>query len=91
MNPKDGFAVLECKDVRTRRVLEFLIPFLYSEKPTQVTITIGNTIFGALSGEKKIDLALVIRNVVQRLFFGVEKSKFTPICSSFIFISLAMP
>ena len=51
VNPKDGYAVAECKDPRVKRVLEFLVLLLYSEKPTRVTITVGNTIFGALSGE----------------------------------------
>ena len=55
VNPKDGFAVADCKDGRARRVLEFLVPLLYPEKPTKVTITIGNTIFEALSGEKLVD------------------------------------
>ena len=53
VNPKDEFAVIECKDVRARRVLEFLVPLLYPEKPkSRVTIMVGNTIFGALSWEK---------------------------------------
>ena len=55
VNPKDGFAVADCKEARTRRVLEFLVPLLYPEKPTKVTITVGNTIFGALSGERRVD------------------------------------
>ena len=55
VNLEDGFAVSECKEVRVRRVLEFLVPLLYSEKSTRVTITMGNTIFGALFGERPID------------------------------------
>ena len=51
VNPKDGYAVAECKEARTRRVLEFLVPLLYPEKPMRVIITVGNTIFRALSGE----------------------------------------
>ena len=47
---KDGYFVLDCKDVRDRQVLEFLVPILYLKKPTRVTIMIGNTIFGALIG-----------------------------------------
>ena len=64
VNPKDGYAVSECKDVKARRVLEFLIPILYLEKPTRVTIIVRNTIFGALLEERPIDWALVIRDVV---------------------------
>ena len=34
INPKDGFVILECKDARAKRVLEFLISIMYLEKPT---------------------------------------------------------
>ena len=52
INPKDGYAVVDCKDPRIKRVLEFLVPLLYPKKSTRVTITIGNTIFAALSEER---------------------------------------
>ena len=55
VNPKDGYAVVDCKDPRVKRVLEFLVPLLYLENPTRVTITVGNTIFGALSRERPVD------------------------------------
>ena len=55
VNPKDGYAVADCKDPRIKRVLEFLVPLLYPEKPTRVTIMVGNTIFEALSGERPVD------------------------------------
>ena len=32
VNPKDGYAVADCKDPRVKRVLEFLVPLLYPEK-----------------------------------------------------------
>ena len=79
VNPKDGYAVADCKDPRIKRVLEFLVPLLYPEKPTRVTITVGNTIFGALSGERPIDWGIVVKNLVQRLLSGMRKSKATPI------------
>ena len=50
-NPKDGISITNCKDSNTKRVLEFLITILYPEKPTRVTVTVGNTIFGALLRE----------------------------------------
>ena len=53
--PKDGYPLLECKDPRARRMLEFVVPILYSKKPTRVTVTIGNTIFEAYTGERKVD------------------------------------
>ena len=80
VNPKDGYAVADCKDPRVKRVLEFLVPLLYPEKPTRVTITIGNTIFGALSGERSVDWGIVVKDLVQRLLSGMGKSKATPIC-----------
>ena len=64
VNTKDDYAISECKDVRARRILEFLIPILYPEKPIQVTITVKNSIFGALSKERPVDWALVMRNEV---------------------------
>ena len=52
---KDGYALLDCKDPRAKRVLEFLIPILYLEKLARVRVIVGNTIFGALTGEKEVD------------------------------------
>ena len=70
----------DCKEARARTVLEFLVPLLNPEKPTRVTITVGNTIFGALSGERPVDWSLIVKDLVQRLFSGMGKSKATPIC-----------
>ena len=81
VNPKDGYAVVDCKDPRVKRVLEFLVPLLYPEKLTRVTITAGNTIFGALSGERPVDWGIVVKDLVQKLLFGMGKSKATRICS----------
>ena len=64
VNPKDGYAVVDCKELRARKVLEFLVPLLYPEKPTRVTITVGNTIFGALSGERPVDWGVVVKDLV---------------------------
>ena len=78
-NPKDGFAIADCEDSRAKRVLEFLIPILYPEKPTRVTVTVGNTIFGALLGERKVDWGILLQTVVTKLVDGVRKFKATPI------------
>ena len=72
-HPKDGYSLPECTDPRARLVLEFLLPILYSEKLARVTITVGNTIFGAYTEEREMDWALVIRDVVKRLLTGVGK------------------
>ena len=80
INPKDGYAVEDCVDDRHRRLLQFLIPVLHPEKPTRVTITLGNTIFGALSGNRKVDWAKIISNLVAQLVSRVGKSRATPLC-----------
>ena len=78
-NTKDGFTIANCEDSRAKRVLEFLIPILYLEKPTRVTVTVGNTIFGALLGERKVDWGIVLQAVVAKLVEGARKLKATPI------------
>ena len=79
VNPKDSYAVVDCKEPRARKVLEFLVPLLYPEKPTRVTITKGNTIFRALSGERLVDWGIAVKDLVQRLLSGMGKSKATPL------------
>ena len=54
-DPKDGFPVRDCMDPRERRLLEFIVPIVHPDKSTRVTRTIGNTIFGALSGDRPVD------------------------------------
>ena len=80
VDPKDGFPVRDCRDARERRLLEFLVPIVHLNKPTWVTRTLKNTIFGAISGERSIDWARIITELVNRLVGGAGKSKPTPIC-----------
>ena len=63
INRKGRHAVSDCIDPREKKVLEFIIPILYLEKPSRVTKEIGNTIFGALSGEYKVSWRQVIHEV----------------------------
>ena len=77
---KDGYVVGDCRNDRQRRLLEFIVPIVHPDKPTQVTITIGNTIFEALDGGREVDRGVVFRDLAQRLAKGVGKSKPTPIC-----------
>ena len=79
-DPKDGFPVRDCRNPRKRKLLEFLVPIVHPDKPTRVIRTIGNTIFGALSGERPVDWGKVFSELVQRLVGGAGKSKPTPIC-----------
>ena len=84
INSKDGHAVSDCIDPRERKVLEFVIPILYLEKPNQVTKEVGNTVFGALSREYKVSWDRVLHEVVDKLVSVLGKRKPTPI-SPYIF------
>ena len=79
VNPKDGYAIEDCIDDRHRRLLKFLIPVLHPEKPTRVTITLGNTIFGALIGNRKVDWGRILFDLVSQLVGRVGKSRATPL------------
>jgi hypothetical protein len=78
--PKDGYAIEDCTDPRNRQMLAFLVPIVYSEKPNRITITWGNTIFGALNGGRKVNWARIITNLVIQLAARVGKSRASPIC-----------
>ena len=79
VDPKDGFPVRECRDARERRLLEFLVPIVHSDKPTRVTRSLENTIFGAISGERSVDWAVIFMELVNRLVGEASKTKPTPI------------
>ena len=59
VEPKDGYSVGDYQNARQCRVLEFLVPIVHPHKPTRVTITLGNTIFGALDGGTEVDWVVV--------------------------------
>jgi hypothetical protein len=86
LSPKDGYAIEDCTDIRYRRVLAFLFPILYPEKPNRITVTMGNTIFGALNGGQKVNWARIISNLVVQLVARVGKSRASPICP-FLYLS----
>jgi hypothetical protein len=79
-SPKDGYAIEDCTDPRHRRVLAFLVPILYPEKPNRITVTMGNTIFGTLNGGRKVNWARIITNLIIQLAARVGKSRASPIC-----------
>ena len=72
--------VSDCKDFRAKQVLEFLIPILYPEKSTRVTVMVGNTVFGALMGDRPVDWGFLIYDVVTRMVGLVSKGKPTMVC-----------
>jgi hypothetical protein len=79
-SPKDGYAIEDFTDPRHRQVLAFLVPILYPEKPNRITVTMGNTIFGALNGGRKVNWARIITNLVIQLAARVGKSCASSIC-----------
>ena len=80
VDPKDGYPVRDCKNARHCRLLEFIVPIIHPDKPTQVTIMTRNTIFDALDGERPIDWGVVFWDLVLCLAVGIGKPKPTPIC-----------
>ena len=83
INPKDGYAMADYEDPRKMRVLRFIVLILYLEKPTQITMTLSNTIFGTLYGVRKVSWGLVIQELVGKLVSGLEKEKPSPISPYF--------
>jgi hypothetical protein len=79
-NPKDGYDIEDCTDPRHRRLLAFLAPIVYPDKPNGITVTLGNTIFGALIGGRKVNWARIITNLVIQLASRVGKTRTSPIC-----------
>jgi hypothetical protein len=79
-NPKDGYDIEDCTDPRHRRLLAFLAPIVYPDKPNRITVTLGNTIFGALIGGRKVNWARIITNLVIQLASRVGKTRASPIC-----------
>ena len=79
INPKDGYTIAKCVDLREKRVLEFIVPILYPEKPGKITLIVDNTIFGALSKIRKVNWEQVLHEVVDKLVSGLEKGKPAPI------------
>jgi hypothetical protein len=79
-SPKDGYSIDDCKDPWHKRLLAFFVPIVYLEKPNRITVTWGNTIFGALNGGRKVNWARVITTLVVQLATRVGKSRATPIC-----------
>ena len=60
INPENGHTVVDWVDPKERKVLEFIVPIIYPEKPTQFIVMVANTIFGALSGIRKVSWGLVM-------------------------------
>ena len=55
-----------CRNPRERRVLEFLMPILNPGKPKIITLTMANTLLGAMSEIRPVNWGVLIREVVAR-------------------------
>jgi hypothetical protein len=55
VDPKEGLHPSNCRNLRERRVLEFLMPILNPEKPKRISLTMANTLFGAMSGARPVN------------------------------------
>lgn len=78
--PKDGFYPVDCRNPRDHRVIEFLLPILYPEIPKQLSITMGNMIFGALSRARLVNWGRLIQELVEKLipYIGKKPSPLSP-------------
>jgi hypothetical protein len=66
VDPKEGLHPTNCRNPREKRMLEFLMPILNPEKPKRISLTMTNTLFGALSGVRPVNWGLLIHETVAR-------------------------
>ena len=66
VDPKGGLPPGNYRNPRDRRMLEFMMPIINLEKPKQITFTVANTMFGALSGVRPVKWGLIIHEIVAR-------------------------
>ena len=65
-----------------QRMLEFMMPILNPEKPKRITLTMANTLFGALSEVRPINWVLIIHEIVTRGISQIDRKP--PYISPFI-------
>jgi len=75
VHSKDGYVVCDCENPKYMKVLEFLVLILNLERPTRVTVTLGNILLGALSGDRKVNWRIVIWALVARMYTIARKTK----------------
>ena len=73
VDPKEGLYPLNCRNPRERRMLEFMLPILNPKKPKRLTLTMANTLFGALSGVRPVKWGLLIQELVNRSIPSIGK------------------
>ena len=65
-DPKDGFHLVDYRNSRERRVIEFILPILSPEKPKRLNITMANTLFGTLSRVRLVNWGRFIQEFVEK-------------------------
>ena len=83
---KNGYAIQDRRDFRAKRIFNFLVPILHPEKPTRLTITLANTLYGSYLGERVVNWAIIVRDVVIRLKKSVNNTKRFTICRFLIYL-----
>ena len=80
VDPKEGLHPANCRNPRERRMLEYIMPILNLEKPKRITLTMANTMFGALSGVRPVNWGLLIHEIVARAipYIGRKPSYLSP-------------
>ena len=75
-----GFYSVDSRNPRERRVIEFIIMILNPEKPKYMSITMANTIIGALSGARLVDWGWLIQEFVEKSLphIGKKPSPLSP-------------
>jgi hypothetical protein len=63
VDPQEGLHPSNYRNARERRMLEFFMPILNPEKPKRISLTMANTLFGAMSGVRPVNWGLLIHEV----------------------------
>jgi hypothetical protein len=66
VDPKEGLHPTNCRNPREKRMLEFRMLIFNPEKPKRISLTMANTLFGALSGVRPVNWGLLIHETVAR-------------------------
>ena len=66
VDPKEGLHPGRCRNPRERRMLAFMLPILNPEKPKRLTLTMANTLFGALSRVRPVNWGIIIHDIIEK-------------------------
>ena len=71
----------DCKNLRCRRVLEFLVPILLPDKGARIIIGVASTIIACFEGRRFVDWGVIFYNTVKRMVSetgGTKPSSLSP-------------